>query len=87
MLSPDPSVKAVFINVFGGILRVDRIAEGLIAAVKAGVLSRCASLPASTLLLRAGRYTQTTPSGSPRACGLVSGVRRGRRSVHIANPG
>jgi succinyl-CoA synthetase beta subunit len=27
-------VKAVFINVFGGILRVDRLAEGVIAAVK-----------------------------------------------------
>ena len=27
-------MKAVFINVFGGILRCDRLAEGLIAAVK-----------------------------------------------------
>jgi succinyl-CoA synthetase beta subunit len=34
ILSSDPSVKAVFINVFGGILRVDRLAEGIIAAVK-----------------------------------------------------
>jgi succinyl-CoA synthetase beta subunit len=34
ILSSDPSVKAVFINVFGGILRCDRLAEGLIAAVK-----------------------------------------------------
>jgi succinyl-CoA synthetase beta subunit len=34
ILSSDPSVKAVFINVFGGILRVDRLAEGVIAAVK-----------------------------------------------------
>ena len=34
LLSSDPSVKAVFINVFGGILRVDRLAEGVIAAVK-----------------------------------------------------
>ena len=33
ILSSDPSVKAVFINVFGGILRVDRLAEGIIAAV------------------------------------------------------
>ena len=33
ILSSDPSVKAVFINVFGGILRCDRLAEGLIAAV------------------------------------------------------
>jgi succinyl-CoA synthetase beta subunit len=35
ILSSDPSVRAVFINVFGGILRCDRLAEGLIAAVKA----------------------------------------------------
>src|SRR5262249_45243895 len=34
ILSSDPSVKAVLINVFGGILRVDRLAEGVIAAVK-----------------------------------------------------
>jgi len=34
ILSSDPSVKAVFINVFGGILRVDRLADGVIAAVK-----------------------------------------------------
>jgi succinyl-CoA synthetase beta subunit len=34
ILSSDPHVKAVFINVFGGILRCDRLAEGLIAAIK-----------------------------------------------------
>jgi succinyl-CoA synthetase beta subunit len=34
IISSDPGVKAVFINVFGGILRVDRLAEGVIAAVR-----------------------------------------------------
>jgi succinyl-CoA synthetase beta subunit len=34
ILTSDPSVKAVFINIFGGILRCDRLAEGVIAAVK-----------------------------------------------------
>ena len=34
ILSSDPSVQAVFINVFGGILRCDRLAEGVITAVK-----------------------------------------------------
>jgi succinyl-CoA synthetase beta subunit len=34
ILSSDPSVKAVFINVFGGILRCDRLAEGVINAVR-----------------------------------------------------
>ena len=33
ILSSDASVKAVFINVFGGILRCDRLAAGLIAAI------------------------------------------------------
>jgi succinyl-CoA synthetase beta subunit len=35
ILSSDAAVKAIFINVFGGILRVDRLAEGVIAAVRA----------------------------------------------------
>ncbi|HXV62112.1 MAG TPA: ADP-forming succinate--CoA ligase subunit beta [Vicinamibacteria bacterium] len=34
ILMSDSQVKAVLINIFGGILRVDRLAEGLIAAVK-----------------------------------------------------
>jgi succinyl-CoA synthetase beta subunit len=34
ILSSDPAVKAIFINVFGGILRVDRLAEGVIGAVR-----------------------------------------------------
>ncbi len=34
ILLSDPNVKAIFINVFGGILRVDRLAEGIIGAVK-----------------------------------------------------
>jgi succinyl-CoA synthetase beta subunit len=34
ILSSDPAVKAIFINVFGGILRVDRLAEGVITAVR-----------------------------------------------------
>ncbi len=34
LLISDPQVKAVLINIFGGILRVDRLAEGVIGAVK-----------------------------------------------------
>ncbi|MCY3825377.1 MAG: succinate--CoA ligase subunit beta, partial [Nitrospinae bacterium] len=30
----DPDVKAVFINIFGGILRCDILAEGVVEAVK-----------------------------------------------------
>jgi succinyl-CoA synthetase beta subunit len=34
ILISDPSVKAVLINIFGGILRCDRLAEGVIKAVR-----------------------------------------------------
>jgi len=34
ILTSDNQVKAVLINIFGGILRCDRLAEGLIAAVR-----------------------------------------------------
>ena len=30
----DPNVKAIFVNIFGGILRCDRIANGIIEAAK-----------------------------------------------------
>ena len=30
----DPKVKVIFVNIFGGIVRCDLIAEGIIAAVK-----------------------------------------------------
>jgi len=35
ILIADPDVKAVFINIFGGILRCDILAEGVVAAAKA----------------------------------------------------
>ena len=34
ILMDDPDVKAVFINIFGGILRCDVLAEGVVEAVK-----------------------------------------------------
>jgi succinyl-CoA synthetase beta subunit len=34
ILMSDPNVKAVFINIFGGILRCDVLAEGVVAAVR-----------------------------------------------------
>jgi succinyl-CoA synthetase beta subunit len=34
ILIGDPDVKAVFINIFGGILRCDVLAEGVVAAAK-----------------------------------------------------
>ena len=34
ILSADPKVKSIFINIFGGIMRCDYIAEGVIKAAK-----------------------------------------------------
>jgi succinyl-CoA synthetase beta subunit len=34
ILLSDPHVKAIFINIFGGILRVDRLATGVVAAAR-----------------------------------------------------
>ena len=36
----DPNVKGILVNIFGGIMRCDVIAEGVVAAVK-GSASRC----------------------------------------------
>merc|ERR1712232_1032968 len=34
IIQTDPNVKSIFINIFGGIMRCDVIAEGVVAAVK-----------------------------------------------------
>jgi succinyl-CoA synthetase beta subunit len=34
IITKDPSVKGIFVNIFGGIMRCDVIATGIIAAVK-----------------------------------------------------
>ena len=34
IITSDPNVKGILINIFGGIMRCDIIAEGVIAAVK-----------------------------------------------------
>jgi succinyl-CoA synthetase beta subunit len=34
IITTDPDVKAIFVNIFGGIMKCDTIANGVIAAVK-----------------------------------------------------
>jgi len=34
IITADPSVKGIFVNIFGGIMKCDTIAAGVIAAVK-----------------------------------------------------
>lgn len=39
LLQSDPKVKAILVNIFGGIMKCDTIAEGVIAAAKETSLS------------------------------------------------
>jgi succinyl-CoA synthetase beta subunit len=39
ILGDDPSVKAILVNIFGGIMRCDVIAEGILNAVKGGKIA------------------------------------------------
>lgn len=34
LVSNDPKVKAIFVNIFGGILRCDKLAEGVVEAMR-----------------------------------------------------
>ena len=34
IITADPNVKGILVNIFGGIMRCDTIAEGVVAAVK-----------------------------------------------------
>lgn len=33
LVSSDPKVKSIFVNIFGGILRCDKLAEGIVEAM------------------------------------------------------
>ncbi len=86
ILSSDPSVKAIFINVFGGILRVDRLAEGVIAAVRNLGLTLPVVLRAEGTNVEQGKK-MLAESGLPliMAADMAEGARRavelaGRRS-------
>ena len=91
ILSSDPSVKAVFINVFGGILRVDRLAEGIIAAVRTLGLTLPVVLRAEGTNVEIGKrmleesglhltMADDMGSGAERAVDLARAGQRGRRS-------
>ena len=75
ILSSDPSVKAVFINVFGGILRVDRLAEGIIGAVRKLGLTLPVVLRAEGTNVEQGKK-MLAESGLPTDHGRRHGRRR-----------
>ena len=67
ILMADTAVKAVLINIFGGILRCDMIAEGVIAAVKdLGVRVPIVIRMEAPTSRRASRCSRTAGSTSPR---------------------
>jgi len=85
ILSSDPAVKAIFINVFGGILRVDRLAEGVIAAVRKLGLKLPVVLRAEGTNVEQGKK-MLADSGLPliMADDMGDGA---RRAVELANRG
>nr|WP_256487878.1 ADP-forming succinate--CoA ligase subunit beta [Deinococcus sp. HSC-46F16] len=40
LVSKDPDVKSIFINIFGGITRADEVAKGVIQALEEGILTK-----------------------------------------------
>ena len=40
LVSKDPDVKGIFINIFGGITRADEVAKGVIRAIEEGILTK-----------------------------------------------
>jgi succinyl-CoA synthetase beta subunit len=60
ILLSDSNVKAIFINIFGGILRVDRLATGVVAAAR-NLNVRCPSSCASKaqMLKKAARFSRS----------------------------
>lgn len=40
LVSKDPNVKSIFVNIFGGITRADEVAKGIIQALNEGILTK-----------------------------------------------
>ncbi len=43
LVTSDPDVRAMFINIFGGITRGDQVAKGIVEALKGGDVRKCRS--------------------------------------------
>ncbi len=78
ILTSDPSVKAVLINIFGGILRCDVLAEGVIAAVEAlgvqvpiVIRMEGTNVELGQQMLRESGLDFTTADGMAEAAGAV----------------
>ena len=83
----DPAVKGILVNIFGGIMRCDIIAEGIVAAAREVELDGPAGRPARRHQRRAGQ-------GHPRQCAAcrsspptTSATPRARSSPQVKEAG
>ena len=85
LITSSPEVKAIFINIFGGIVRCDLIAEGIIAAVKQTglklpVVARLqgTNMEEGQAMLRASGYAITPVSDLTEAAQTVVRLAQGK---------
>ena len=76
----DPAVKGILVNIFGGIMRCDIIAEGIVAAAREVDLDGAAGGPARRHQCRAGQGDPRRSAASPSSRPTISATRRGRSS-------
>jgi succinyl-CoA synthetase beta subunit len=86
LITSSPEVKAIFINIFGGIVRCDLIAEGIIAAVKQTglklpVVARLqgTNMEEGQAMLRASGYAITPVSDLTEAAQTVVKLAQGQK--------
>ena len=88
ILMSDRNVKAVFINIFGGILRCDILAEGVIAAVKElGVTVPIVIRMEGTNVERGKQMLKDSGLNFTTADTMAEGATRGRRTCRAGRGG
>jgi len=75
ILMTDPRVLAVFVNIFGGIMRCDIIARGIIEAINAGLVSKPVVVRLCGTMAEEGmRMVEGEEIGKIRVCGDFDGA-------------
>ena len=75
----DPAVKGILVNIFGGIMRCDIIAEGVVAAAREMAITRAAGRPPRRHQRRA-RQEDPGRERASRSCRPTTSPTRPRRS-------
>ena len=76
----DPNVKGILVNIFGGIMKCDIIAEGIVAAAKEISLSRAAGGAPGRHQCRTGQGNPGQIAASPSPPPTISPTPRRRSS-------